>query len=167
MLDEAAISASRTDTFLGERYCRIAWRRGKKRALVAVGRSILIIVWQLRFDPDAQFHDLGADFYDTRLDTERAKRNDIQHLEALGYTVTLEPKSSDHDDHSHRPSRLLGELSPGHSPSIPLAHRADMGENCQFLSPVVEQNRVVRGRHPLLLLAKVVHGFSRISRARS
>ncbi len=91
VLGEAAISASRTDTFLGERYRRIARRRGKKRALVAVGRSILIIVWQLLSDPDAQFHDLGADFYDTRLGTERAKRNHIRHLEALGYTVTLEP----------------------------------------------------------------------------
>jgi len=91
VLGEAAISASRTDTFLGERYRRIARRRGKKRALVAVGRSILVIVWHLLSDPDAQFQDLGANFYDTRLGTERAKRNHIQHLEALGYKVTLEP----------------------------------------------------------------------------
>jgi transposase len=91
VLGEAAISAGRTDTFLGERYRRIARRRGKKRALVAVGRSILTIVWQLLSDPEAQFHDLGATFYDTRLGTERAKRNHIQHLEALGYKVTLEP----------------------------------------------------------------------------
>jgi transposase len=91
VLGEAAIAASRTDTFLGERYRRIARRRGKKRALVAVGRSILVIVWQLLSDPDAQFVDLGADFYDTRLGTERAKRNHVQHLEALGYKVTLEP----------------------------------------------------------------------------
>ena len=91
VLGEAAISAGRTDTFLGERYRRIARRRGKKRALVAVGRSILTIVWTLLSDPDAQFHDLGADFYDTRLGTESAKRNHVHHLEALGYKVTLEP----------------------------------------------------------------------------
>ncbi|GAC1505368.1 MAG: IS110 family transposase [Pseudarthrobacter sp.] len=91
VLGEAAIAASRTDTFLGERYRRIARRRGKKRALVAVGRPILIIAWQLLSDPHAQFHDLGADFYDTRLGTERAKRNHVQHLEALGYKVTLQP----------------------------------------------------------------------------
>jgi transposase len=91
VLGEAAISASRTDTFLGERYRRIARRRGKRRALVAIGRSILVIVWQLLSDPDAQFHDLGANFYDTRLGTERAKRNHVQHLEALGFKVTLEP----------------------------------------------------------------------------
>jgi len=91
VLGEAAISAGRTDTSLGERYRRIARRRGKKRALVAVGRSTLTIVWQLLSDPEAHFHDLGANFYDTRLGTERAKRNHIQHLEALGYKVTLEP----------------------------------------------------------------------------
>ncbi len=91
VLGEAAVSAAKTDTFLGERYRRIARRRGKKRAAVAVGRSILTIVWQLLSDPDAQFHDLGSDFYDTRLGTERAKRSHIRHLEALGYKVTLEP----------------------------------------------------------------------------
>ena len=42
-------------------------------------------------DPDAQFHDLGSAFYDTRQRTERAKRNHIRQLEALGYKVTLEP----------------------------------------------------------------------------
>ena len=90
VLGEAAISAAKTDTFLGERYRRIARRRGKKRALVAVGRSILVIVWHLLSDSEAQFQDLGANFYDTRLGAERAKRNHVQHLEALGYKVILE-----------------------------------------------------------------------------
>ncbi|WP_261327668.1 IS110 family transposase [Modestobacter marinus] len=44
VVGEAAVSAARTDTFLGERYRRIARRRGKKRAIVAVGRSILVII---------------------------------------------------------------------------------------------------------------------------
>jgi transposase len=48
-----------TDTLLGERYRRIARRRGTKRAIVAVGRSILVIVWHLLSDPTARFHDLG------------------------------------------------------------------------------------------------------------
>jgi|SRR5436190_10387600 len=81
----------RTDTFLGERYRRIARRRGAKRAIVAVGRSILVIVWQLLADPEAHFHDLGAGFYDTPINAERAKRNHLRQLEALGYKVTLEP----------------------------------------------------------------------------
>ena len=91
VLGEAAVAASKTNTFLGERYRRIARRRGKKRAIVAVGRSILVIVWHLLSDPDLRFHDLGASFYDTRIGPERAKRNHVRQLEALGYKVTLDP----------------------------------------------------------------------------
>jgi transposase len=91
VLGEAAVAASKTDTFLGERYRRIARRRGKRRAIVAVGRSILVIAWHLLSDPEAHFHDLGVGFYDTRIGPERAKRNHIRQLEALGYKVTLEP----------------------------------------------------------------------------
>jgi transposase len=91
VLGEAAASAGRTDTFLGERYRRIARRRGKKKAIVAVGRSILVIIWHLLSDDQARFHHLGADFYDTRVGTEHAKRNHIRQLQALGYRVTLEP----------------------------------------------------------------------------
>lgn len=90
-LGEAAVGAAKTRTFLGERYRRIARRRGAKKAIVAVGRSILVIVWHLLSDPDAHFRDLGADFYDSRVNPERKKRNHVQQLEALGYTVTLTP----------------------------------------------------------------------------
>jgi transposase len=91
VLGEAAVAAGRTDSFLGQRYRRIARRRGSKKAIVAVGRSILVIVWHLLADPDARFCDLGAGFYDTRINAERAKRNHVRQLEALGYTVTLQP----------------------------------------------------------------------------
>jgi len=91
VLGEAAVAAGKTDTFLGERYRRIARRRGKKKAIVAVGRSILVIIWHLLADPDARYTDLGSDFYDKRIDPERKKRAHIHQLEALGYTVTLEP----------------------------------------------------------------------------
>jgi len=91
VLGEAAVAAGKTNTFLGERYRRIARRRGKKRAIVAVGRSILVIIWHLLSDPEARFHDLGSDFYDNRIGPERKKRNHIRQLEALGYKVTLEP----------------------------------------------------------------------------
>jgi transposase len=91
VLGEAAVGASRTNTFLGERYRRIARRRGKKKAVVAVGRSILVIVWYLLQDDAAQFHDLGSGYYDSRINPERKKRNHIRELEALGYRVTLQP----------------------------------------------------------------------------
>jgi hypothetical protein len=55
VLGEAAVAAGRTNTFLGERYRRIARRRGAKRAIVAVGRSILIIVWHLLSDPTVRY----------------------------------------------------------------------------------------------------------------
>jgi transposase len=90
-LGEAAVAAGKTNTFLGERYRRIARRRGAKKAIVAVGRSILVITWHLLRDPDARFHDLGPDFYDNRIGPERRKRNHIRQLETLGYKVTLEP----------------------------------------------------------------------------
>jgi transposase len=91
VLGEAAVVAGRTNTFLGERYRRITRRRGKKRAIVAVGRSILVIIWHLLSDPHARYHDPGSDFYDNRISPDRNKRNHIHQLEALGYKVTLEP----------------------------------------------------------------------------
>src|SRR3954467_4578965 len=91
IVGEAAVSAARTDSFLGERYRRIARRRGKKRAIVAVGRSILVVIWTLLSDEQAQFVDLGPDFYAARTNPERKVRNHVRELQALGYTVTLNP----------------------------------------------------------------------------
>jgi transposase len=62
VLGEAAVAAGKTNTFLGERYRRIARRRGKQRAIVAVGRSILVIVWHLLADPTARLHDWALAF---------------------------------------------------------------------------------------------------------
>ncbi|MBZ4574521.1 IS110 family transposase [Mycobacterium europaeum] len=90
-LGEAATAAAKTNTFLGERYRRIVKRRGKLKALVAVARSILVIIWNLLHDPTARFHDLGADYHATRINTERRTRNHVAQLAALGYRVTLEP----------------------------------------------------------------------------
>ncbi|MGH9282132.1 MAG: IS110 family transposase [Acidimicrobiales bacterium] len=91
VLGEAAASAAKTDTFLGERYRRLVKRRGKLKALVAVARSILVIVWHLLADPAARFHDLGAGYYASRIDKGKKARNHIRQLEALGYRVTLAP----------------------------------------------------------------------------
>jgi transposase len=91
VLGDAAVAAGRTDTFLGARYRRLLRRRGKKKALVAVGRSILIVIWHLLSDPDTHFHDLGPNHYDRRVSTTAKRRTHIRGLEALGYRVTLEP----------------------------------------------------------------------------
>ena len=91
VLGEAAVGAGRTDTFLGARYQRLAHRRGKKKAIVAVGRSLLVIIWHLLADPNTQFHELGADHYNRHVNTLAKRRNHVHQLEALGYHVTLEP----------------------------------------------------------------------------
>jgi transposase len=90
-LGEAAAAAAKTDTFLGQRYRRIVKRRGKLKALVAVARSILVVVWHLLLDPFARFHDLGPDYHTRRIDLQRRMRNHIAQLTAMGYHVTLEP----------------------------------------------------------------------------
>ncbi len=90
VLGNAAAAAGKTDTFLGERYRRIARRRGVKKANVAIGRSILVIIWHLLSDPEARYTDLGPDFYATRIDPDRRRRNHVRQLEALGYIVFLE-----------------------------------------------------------------------------
>lgn len=91
VLGEAAAVAARSDTFLGERYRRIVKRRGRLKALVAIARSILVIVWHLLADPTARFRDLGPDYYTNRVVTERKLRSHINQITALGYRVTLEP----------------------------------------------------------------------------
>jgi transposase len=90
ILGNAAAAAAKTDTFLGERYRRIARRRGAKKANVAIGRSILVITWHLLSDPQARYTDLGAGFYATRIDPDRRRCNHVRQLEALGYKVILE-----------------------------------------------------------------------------
>jgi hypothetical protein len=88
-LGQAAIGAARTATFLGERYHRVARRRGKAKAQVAVARSILVIIWHLLRNPEARFTDLGYDYYQARLDTDRKLKNHIRQIQALGFDVTL------------------------------------------------------------------------------
>jgi len=89
-LGEAVIGAARTKTFLGSRYHRLARKRGKQRAIVATGRSILVIAYHLLSDPDARFADLGPDWHD-RIAPLRRKRQLIAELERLsGKKVTLQ-----------------------------------------------------------------------------
>jgi transposase len=81
-LGEAGIGAARTKTFLGTRYHRLARRRGKQRALVAAGNSILVITWHLLANPDARFTDLGPAWH-THLTAARRTHQLITELEHL------------------------------------------------------------------------------------
>jgi transposase len=94
ILGEVATAAAKTDTFLGERYRRLVRRRGKPRALVALERSILVVIWHLLADPDTRFIDLGSDFYDQRVNKDRRTRDLVRQLQALGHQVTLNPTAA-------------------------------------------------------------------------
>ena len=92
-LGEIVVGVSRTDTFLGERYRRLARRRGKNRAIVAVGNSVLTIVWHLLANPDARYQDLGSDFHQSKINARRRERDLVRQLEHLtGKKVTLAPR---------------------------------------------------------------------------
>ena len=90
ILGEAAVTAGRTDTFLGERYRRIAKRRGKKRAQVAIGRSMRSSSGTSS-RPHRQLRRPRPDHYTRSVNTATKKRNHIRQLQALGYRVTVEP----------------------------------------------------------------------------
>jgi transposase len=86
---QAALGAAGTATFLGERYARIARRRGKAIAQVAVARSIMIIAWHLLSDPAARYRDLGPDWHARRTNRDKKIRTHLQGLKALGVTVAI------------------------------------------------------------------------------
>ena len=88
---EAAISAGRTQSFLGARHRRLCKRMPKKKAQVATGRSLITIWYHLLSDPDATYQDLGADYYERRLNIRRQARSHARAIERLGYKVTIEP----------------------------------------------------------------------------
>ena len=88
---QAATGASRTSAFLGERYGRIARRRGKAKARVAVARSILVITWHLLSDPAARYAGLGPDYVARRTDRDKKIRNHVRGLRSMGLEVTLTP----------------------------------------------------------------------------
>jgi transposase len=97
ILVEAAWAAVRTDGRLRARYHRLVLRFGgyrnpaaKKRAIIAVAHTLLVIIWQM-LATDTPYTDLGPDFYDRRADPEHETRRLIAKLQALGHTVTLTP----------------------------------------------------------------------------
>ncbi|MBT2445179.1 IS110 family transposase [Streptomyces sp. ISL-36] len=85
----AAAAARSKDTYLASRYKRIAIRRGKKRALVAVGHTILTSVWHMLTN-DAEYADLGGDYFLQRTGRTRQTRRLVSQLNMLGFQVTLQ-----------------------------------------------------------------------------
>jgi transposase len=93
VLVEAAQAAGRSkDSYLSAQYRRLAARRGKKRAAIAVAHSILTIAYHL-LTTRQPYRDLGVTYFDHR-DRAGVERRLVRRLEALGYTVSLQPPPS-------------------------------------------------------------------------
>jgi transposase len=89
-LSEAAWAASRTkNTYLSAKYRRLAARRGKKRALIALGHHLLKIIYHV-LQHGVSYRDLGANYFD-QLNRARLERYLVKRLEGFGYHVTLTP----------------------------------------------------------------------------
>jgi transposase len=94
LLVQAAHAAARTKgTYLAAQYRRLAARRGTSRAAVAVGHTILVIVFHL-LQRGTTYHDLGPRYFDER-DRQQVERRLVHRLHDLGYRVTLEPLAAD------------------------------------------------------------------------
>jgi len=92
-LTEAAWAAGRTQkSYLGAQYRRLAARRGKKRALTAVGHTLLVIFYHM-LKAEVTYKDLGPDFFN-KLKPEQYRRYLVKRLESLGFTVELKPKDA-------------------------------------------------------------------------
>ncbi|MFL5698438.1 MAG: IS110 family transposase [Ktedonobacteraceae bacterium] len=88
-LAEAVWAISHTkDNYLSAQYHRLAHRIGKKKAIVAVSHSLLIIIYHMLRD-QSDYRDLGSTFFETR-DKEHLRVSAVRRLQSLGYTVTLE-----------------------------------------------------------------------------
>ena len=93
VLIEIAHVASKTkDTYLAAQYRRIAARRGKKRALIALGHTILVIIYHILTERKP-YHELGGTYFDQR-EREQVERRLVRRLERLGYSVSLQPADS-------------------------------------------------------------------------
>jgi transposase len=88
LIEAAAAAAKTKDTYLAAQYHRLVRRRGRNKAAVAVGHSILVIVWHL-LQHDCPYVDLGSTYFDER-DRTATERRLVHRLEQLGYSVHLD-----------------------------------------------------------------------------
>ena len=90
LLIQAAHAAGKSkNTYLGAQYRRLANRKGSKKAAVAVGHSILVIIYHLLRD-HSSYHDLGGNYFDER-DRQVVQKQLMRRLERMGYQVELQP----------------------------------------------------------------------------
>jgi transposase len=86
---ETAVAAGKTATREGARYRKLARRRGKAKAQVAVGNTQLRVYHKLLSIPGMRYQDLGPDYYERQAATRRKIAYHVREIEALGLDVTL------------------------------------------------------------------------------
>jgi transposase len=92
VMSQAAWGATRTkNSYYASQFRRLMARRGKKRALIAVARSLLETIYHM-LKSGTRYQDLGADYLD-RLEPDRLTRSLVKRLEKLGHTVNLQPRT--------------------------------------------------------------------------
>jgi len=128
---ETAVAAGRTQTREGARYRRLARRRGKPKAQVAVGNTQLKVYHKLLSNPGMRYADLGPDYYERQRDIRRQIVQHVGRLGDLGFEVTLARLPS--PDPEPRRNRQPGSLTPGPNltrlrcaPPGAAAHPADL-----------------------------------------
>jgi transposase len=87
LCDLAATTARQPGTYMHALYHRLARRRGKSRARLAVAHSLLVAIYYMLRD-HVPYHELGADYFD-QLHTQRLQRHYVRRLEELGFSVAL------------------------------------------------------------------------------
>jgi transposase len=92
LVEAAWAAVKEKDNFLRAQYYRLAARRGKKRAIIAVAHSILVIVYHILKRGEG-YRELGGDYYDQR-DREALKKRLVQRLERLGMKVTVQEQEN-------------------------------------------------------------------------
>jgi transposase len=93
MCEAAWAAAHGKDNYLAAQFRRFKRRfgtKGETKAIFAVAHTMIVIVWHL-LASDTTYDDLGADFFERRINTEARQRNLVRQLEALGHKVTLQP----------------------------------------------------------------------------
>ncbi len=92
LVEVAHVAAKTKNTYLSAQYRRIAARRGKKCALIALGHTILIIMYQILSNAQP-YQELGGSYFD-ELERERVERRLVKRLQRLGYQVSLQAASA-------------------------------------------------------------------------
>ena len=89
MGEVAWAAVKKQETYFAAQFHRVARRRGRNKAVIAVAHSLLVVIYHV-LRTGRPYTELGADYFD-RLDATRIERHHVRRLEQLGYTVTLTP----------------------------------------------------------------------------